>query len=128
MKWKGCSKAEQSTWPPEVAGTICKRTATARNRHFPPKVSHGGSPNGQLRNAFGEQDGDASGHNGGRARACAKLDADRPIMEADRVAAGAVDSTRFSSAESVKLTQRGTPRLVANVFILWDSAAQRQRG
>lgn len=49
-------------------------------------------------------------------------------MEADRFAAGAVDSIRFSSAESVKLTQRGMPRLVATVFILWESAAQRLRG
>ena len=50
------------------------------------------------RDAFGEHHGDAAGHDGGLARTRAGLDQDRAIMEADRIAAGAVVLQHFGHA------------------------------
>ena len=50
----------------------------------------GDGGNGARRDPFGKHRGDAPCHDGGLARTRAGLNEDRPIMEADRVAARAV--------------------------------------
>lgn len=54
------------------------------------EFGEGDRSDGAWRNPLGEHDGDASSHDGGLARARARLDQDRSIMEAYRVAAGSV--------------------------------------
>ena len=83
----------------DVAGReVGDKFADAREQLAGRELGEGDGGDGARRDAFGEHDGDASGHDGGLARARAGFDQDRPIMEADRVAARAVVLERFGHA------------------------------
>ena len=62
------------------------------------QLGEGDGGDGAGRDAFGEHDSDAAGHDGGLARARAGLDQDGPIMKADRIAARTIILQSFGRA------------------------------
>ena len=74
------------------------KLADTREKLAGRQFGEGDGGDGARRDTLGEHDGDASGHNGGLARARAGFDQDRAIMEADRVAPCPVILENFGHA------------------------------